>query len=136
MEKSITLDYDDASSQGDENTSFLANNGESMKETVRRKSVKYLLLANLFVFTMSALTLVCAIYMQHSKATYTTAGLMDEFDLFCKLTWNKRIFDRSKTDNTTLYSAGRSYSRVPKIAIQATKPYQLFGLCGSWRRSR
>lgn len=80
MEKQ-NLDYDDASSQGDENTSFL--NG-SVKETVRRSSIKYLLLANLFVFMMSALTLVCAIYMQHSKASYTTAGLMDEFGLFCK----------------------------------------------------
>ncbi|PVI01829.1 hypothetical protein DM02DRAFT_524101 [Periconia macrospinosa] len=78
MEKQIQ-DYDDASSHGDENTSFLNN---SVKDTVRRNSIKYLLLANLFFFVMSALTLVCAIYMQHSKASYTTAGLLDEFGLF------------------------------------------------------
>ncbi|KAF1949551.1 hypothetical protein CC80DRAFT_540239 [Byssothecium circinans] len=80
MEKHATVDYDDASSQGEENMSFL--NTHYMKEKAKRNGMKYLLLANLFVFTMSALTLICAIYMQHSKGTYIAAGLMDEFGVF------------------------------------------------------
>ncbi|KAF2639579.1 hypothetical protein P280DRAFT_402383 [Massarina eburnea CBS 473.64] len=80
MEKNATADYDDANFQGDENTSFL--NRSYVKEKAKKNGMKYLLLANLFVFTMSALTLICAIYMQHSKGTYVAAGLMDEFGIF------------------------------------------------------
>lgn len=77
------FDYDDFSSQGDnENTSFL--NKDHIKETARRKGMTYLLLANLFVFMLSALTLVCAVYSQHSQYTYEAAKIMDEFGIFCK----------------------------------------------------
>lgn len=73
-------DYDDFK-QEDETTSFL--NGGQIKETARRKGMTYLLLANLFIFTMSLLTLVCAVYSQRSQSVYAAARLMDEFGVFC-----------------------------------------------------
>lgn len=83
MEKQAHNDaeYDDFSSQDGETTSFL--NRDYIKETARRKGMTYLLLANLFVFIMSALTLVCAVYSQKSQSTYSAARLMDEFGVFC-----------------------------------------------------
>jgi hypothetical protein len=75
------VEYDDFSSQDGETTSFLNKNHPT--ETARRKGMTYLLLANLFVFVMSALTLVCAIYSQTSQSTYSAARLMDEFGVFC-----------------------------------------------------
>ena len=75
------VEYDDFSSQDGETTSFL--NRDHIKETARRKGMTYLLLANLFVFMLSALTLVCAVYSQNSQSTYSAARLMDEFGVFC-----------------------------------------------------
>ncbi|KAF9730930.1 hypothetical protein PMIN04_004014 [Paraphaeosphaeria minitans] len=74
------VEYDDFSSQDGETTSFL--NRDLIKETARRKGMTYLLLANLFMFTMSMLTLICAIYSQRSQSTYSAARLMDEFGVF------------------------------------------------------
>lgn len=74
-------EYDDFSSQDGETTSFL--NRDHIKETARRKGMTYLLLANLFIFTMSMLTLICAVYSQKSQSTYAAARLMDEFGVFC-----------------------------------------------------
>ncbi|KAF1976489.1 hypothetical protein BU23DRAFT_501530 [Bimuria novae-zelandiae CBS 107.79] len=78
-EKGNEVDYDDFS-QDDETTSFL--NKDHAKEIVRKKGMTYVLLANLFVFTMSLLTLVCAVYSQRSQSTYSAARLMDEFGVF------------------------------------------------------
>ena len=82
MEKQAQNDdeYDDYSYEG-ETTSFLNTN--NTKETTKRKGMTYLLLGNLFVFTMSLLTLVCAVYSQRSQSTYSAARLMDEFGVFC-----------------------------------------------------
>ncbi|KAL1607979.1 hypothetical protein SLS60_002918 [Paraconiothyrium brasiliense] len=81
MEKQAQNDveYDDFSQDG-ETTSFL--NRDQFKETAKRKGMTYLLLANLFVFTMSLLTLICAVYAQKSQSTYSAARLMDEFGVF------------------------------------------------------
>lgn len=82
MEKQAQNDaeYDDFSQDG-ETTSFL--NSGHIKEAAKRKGTTYLLLANLFIFTMSLLTLVCAVYSQRSQSTYSAARLMDEFGVFC-----------------------------------------------------
>ncbi|KAJ4353555.1 uncharacterized protein N0V89_005285 [Didymosphaeria variabile] len=72
-------EYDDFSQDG-ETTSFLDRN--HFKESAKRKGMTYLLLANLFVFTMSLLTLICAVYAQKSQSTYSAARLMDEFGVF------------------------------------------------------
>ena len=82
MEKQNEVEYDDFA-QESETTSFL--NKDHIKETARRKGMTYLLLGNLFVFTMSLLTLVCAVYSQRSRSTYSAARLMDEFGVFCTL---------------------------------------------------
>lgn len=74
------VDYDDFK-QEDETTSFLNTN--HIKETTRRKGMTYILLANLFIFTLSLLTLVCAVYSQRSQSVYSAARLMDEFGVFC-----------------------------------------------------
>lgn len=80
MEKQNEVEYDDFA-QESETTSFL--NKDAIKETARRKGMTYLLLGNLFVFTMSLLTLVCAVYSQRSRSTYSASRLMDEFGVFC-----------------------------------------------------
>lgn len=84
MEKNTrnSADYEDVVSQADnERTSFL--DADYIKETARRKGLTYILLANLFIFMMSALTLVCAVYSQHAQSTYSAAKLMDDFGIFC-----------------------------------------------------
>ncbi|KAF2683932.1 hypothetical protein K458DRAFT_442974 [Lentithecium fluviatile CBS 122367] len=42
----------------------------------------YLLLANLFVFMISALALVCTVYSQRTKSSHSAAKLMGEFGIF------------------------------------------------------
>lgn len=75
--------HDDFSSQGDnEKSAFL--NSHYVKETARRRGMMYLTFFNLFLFMLSALTLICAVYSQHSKSTYSAAALMDEFGIFCE----------------------------------------------------
>lgn len=76
------VDYDDLSSQDGETTSFL--NRDHVKEVAKKRGMTYLLLANLFVFMLSALTLVCAVYSQNSQPKYLAARLMDEFGIFCR----------------------------------------------------
>jgi len=74
-------EYDDFSSRGDETTGFLSQS--HVTETARRKGMTYMLLGNLFVFIMSTLTLICAVYSQRSQSTYSAARLMDEFGVYC-----------------------------------------------------
>lgn len=81
------VDYDDFK-QEDETTSFL--NTDHIKETTRRKGMTYMLLANLFIFTLSLLTLVCAVYSQRSQSVYSAARLMDEFGVYCMFTGTAR----------------------------------------------
>lgn len=112
------VEYDDFNSQDGETTSFL--NSNHIKETARRKGLNYLLLANLFVFVMSALTLVCAVYSQRSQSTYSAARLMDEFGVFCTSN-NPTALNTQLTSD----SAGYECCRTQRSRVQAPQPCQL-----------
>lgn len=65
-----------------EDTAFL--NTHIQKEDVRRRrSMVYLTLFNLFIFTLSMLSLICAVMSQKDDSGHSAAKLMDQFDIFC-----------------------------------------------------
>jgi hypothetical protein len=78
--------YTDSSSTASdsENASFL--NTQYQKEATRRQSYVYLTLFNLFLFTLSMLSLICSVMSQKDSSGHSAAKLMDQFDIFCTLT--------------------------------------------------
>lgn len=83
MEKynSTQLDSDDGRSSNDfENVALL--NSQYLKDDKRRTQFLWLTFFNLFLFVVSALTLVCTTMSQRSPSKHATAKLMDEFGLF------------------------------------------------------
>ena len=77
------FDNDDCSTlDGNEQTSFL--NGHYEKEAKKKRNLLYLTFFNLFLFMLSALTLICAVFSQKSDSIHSTAKLMDQFGIFCK----------------------------------------------------
>ncbi|KAF2713084.1 hypothetical protein K504DRAFT_478998 [Pleomassaria siparia CBS 279.74] len=76
----VKFSHDDSSSLEDcEKTSFL--NTHFVKETRGSRGMLWLTLLNLFIFMLSAMTLVCAVFSQNSIATHQVAALMDDFGL-------------------------------------------------------
>jgi hypothetical protein len=61
------------------NTSYLKN---ADSETTRRRNYIYLTLFNLFIFTLSMLSLICAVMSQKDNSSHSAAKLMDQFDIF------------------------------------------------------
>jgi hypothetical protein len=85
MEKyndSTSPSQDDASS--DFENSALLNTHYQKQETQRRRNYVYLTLFNLFLFTLSMLSLICAVMSQKDSSSYDAAKLMDQFGIFCK----------------------------------------------------
>ena len=84
---------DSTSSQADpsdfENTALL-NTQHHKQETQRRQNYIYLTLFNLFIFTLSMLSLICAVMSQKDISAYDAAKLMDEFGIFCEQEVEKR----------------------------------------------
>lgn len=77
--------YTDSSSrQSDsENAAFIATQYQR-DDTKKRQSFVYLTLFNLFLFTLSMLSLICAVMSQKDTSGHSAAKLMDQFDIFCK----------------------------------------------------
>jgi hypothetical protein len=74
---------DSSSSQGDsENTAFITTPYQQ-DERQRRRSYVYLTLFNLFLFTLSMLSLICSVMSQKDYSGNSAAKLMDQFDIFC-----------------------------------------------------
>ncbi|CAA9960357.1 DUF3328 domain containing protein [Pyrenophora teres f. maculata] len=75
--------YTDSSSvQSDsENATFL-NTQYQKEERQQRRSYVYLTLFNLFLFTLSMLSLICTVMSQKDTAGHSTAALYDQFDMF------------------------------------------------------
>lgn len=72
-----------ASSNDDyENAAFLNTSYLKDSETTRRRNYVYLTLFNLFIFTLSMLSLICAVMSQKDNSTHSAAKLMDQFDIF------------------------------------------------------
>ncbi|KAI4621495.1 uncharacterized protein J4E88_011004 [Alternaria novae-zelandiae] len=73
---------DSSSSQGDaENTAFITTPYQS-DDRQRRRSYIYLTLFNLFLFTVSMLSLLCSVMSQKDYSGHSAAKLMDQFDIF------------------------------------------------------
>jgi hypothetical protein len=74
---------DSSSSQGDtENTAFITTQYQR-EDRQRRSSYIYLTLFNLFLFTLSMLSLICSVMSQKNFSGHSAAKLMDQFDVFC-----------------------------------------------------
>jgi hypothetical protein len=56
---------------------------EQTKEADAQAYILQYFLFNIFLFTISALSIVCTVFTQKSPATHSTAALMEEFDPFC-----------------------------------------------------
>ncbi|KAF2870738.1 hypothetical protein BDV95DRAFT_496052 [Massariosphaeria phaeospora] len=84
MEKYNNSHYDDNSSLDSqidyEKTSLL--NTQYVKEAKQKRSMMYLTLFNVFLFMLSALTLVSTIFSHPSISTRPAAALMDQFGVF------------------------------------------------------
>jgi hypothetical protein len=61
----------------------LLNTNYTKQENQRRRTYVYLTLFNLFIFTLSMLSLICAVMSQKDSSSYSTAKLMDQFGIFC-----------------------------------------------------
>ena len=84
---------DSSSSQGDaENTALITTPYQS-DDRQRRRSYIYLTLFNLFLFTVSMLSLLCSVMSQKDYSGHSAAKLMDQFDIFC------RYSDPNRTPN-------------------------------------
>ena len=53
------------------------------QDAQRRRNQVYLTLFNLFIFTLSMLSLICAVMSQKDSSGYSAAKLMDEFGIAC-----------------------------------------------------
>lgn len=72
-----------ASSNDDsENAAFLNTSYLKDSESARRRNYVYLTLFNLFIFTLSMLSLICAVMSQKDSSSHSAAKLMDQFDIF------------------------------------------------------
>ncbi|CAN9343053.1 unnamed protein product [Alternaria alternata] len=85
---------DSSSSQGDsENTAFITTQYQR-DDRQRRKSYIYLTLFNLFLFTLSMLSLICSVMSQKDFSGHSAAKLMDQFDVFSPA---KHVVEYSQT---------------------------------------
>jgi hypothetical protein len=79
--------YTDATSPSQEASDFenasLLDTNHTKQETARRRNYIYLTLFNLFIFTLSMLSLICAVMSQKDSSSNSAAKLMDEFGIFC-----------------------------------------------------
>lgn len=50
----------------------------------RRQNYIYLTLFNLFIFTLSMLSLICTVMTQKDISGYDAAKLMDQFGIYCE----------------------------------------------------
>jgi hypothetical protein len=79
--------YNDATSPSQDASDFenasLLNTNYVKQETQRRRNYIYLTLFNLFIFTLSMLSLICAVMSQKDSSSYSAAKLMDQFGIFC-----------------------------------------------------
>jgi hypothetical protein len=79
--------YTDATSPSQDTSDFenasLLDTNHTKQETLRRRNYIYLTLFNLFIFTLSMLSLICAVMSQKDSSSYDAAKLMDQFGIFC-----------------------------------------------------
>jgi hypothetical protein len=67
----------------DYESSSLLNTHYIKQDAQRRRNYVYLTLFNLFIFTLSMLSLICAVMSQKDSSGYSAAKLMDDFGIAC-----------------------------------------------------
>ncbi|OAL47548.1 hypothetical protein IQ07DRAFT_120404 [Pyrenochaeta sp. DS3sAY3a] len=75
-------DSDSSSHEADQETSTFLPPQYQPQEHQRRRNMVYLTLFNLFLFTLSMLSLICAVMSQKDSSGNAVAKLMDQFGLF------------------------------------------------------
>jgi hypothetical protein len=79
--------YTDSTSPSQDGADFenaaLLNTNYMKQETQRRRNYLYVTLFNLFIFTLSMLSMICAVMSQKDTSSYSAAKLMDQFGIFC-----------------------------------------------------
>lgn len=94
MEKYIDSPSSPTASTSDYEDSTLLNTHIVKQETQRRQNYILLTLFNLFIFTLSMLSVICAVMTQKDPSQHSAAGLFDNFGLFCKFSF--LLMDRFK----------------------------------------
>jgi hypothetical protein len=77
--------YNDSSSPSHDASEFenaaLLNTNYMKQEKQRQRNYIYLTLFNLFIFTLSMLSVICAVMSQKDTSSFSAAKLMDQFGL-------------------------------------------------------
>jgi hypothetical protein len=86
--RNLTMEkYTDSTSPSQDGADFenaaLLNTNYMKQETQRRRNYLYVTLFNLFIFTLSMLSMICAVMSQKDTSSYSAAKLMDQFGIFC-----------------------------------------------------
>ncbi|KAF1992928.1 hypothetical protein P154DRAFT_557963 [Amniculicola lignicola CBS 123094] len=88
-----------------EKAAFL--NSQYMRESRQKRQMMWLTFINLFVFVVSAMTLVCAIFSQRSTSSHSVAKLMDQFDIYSPamhvVEYHHRKFELAQPINASKY---------------------------------
>jgi hypothetical protein len=101
--------YADSTSQdgSDFENAALMNTNYMKEGRQRRRSYVYLTLFNLFIFTLSMLSLICAVMSQKDVSGYTAAKLMDQFNIFSpamhEVEYSHAKFELAKPLNSSKY---------------------------------
>lgn len=90
-----------------ENAAFLNSSYLKESDTTRRRNYVYLTLFNLFIFTLSMLSLICAVMSQKDSSGHSAAKLMDQFDIFSpamhEVEYSHTKYTLAKPLNTSKY---------------------------------
>lgn len=116
-----------------ENTAFL-NTHFQEEDVQRRRNMVYLTLFNLFIFTLSMLSLICAVMSQKDDSGHSAAKLMDQFGIFCKPVLSNTTVSMGRGRWLILHSTSNARSRIPTRQIRAPQPSQLLEIRWHHRR--
>jgi hypothetical protein len=84
MEKYNPLASDDESRSSSELDRTAILNNQYAQQEKKRRQMMWLTFFNIFLFTISAMALTCAVVSQRSPATHSAAKLMNQFEIFCE----------------------------------------------------
>ncbi|KAF2821179.1 hypothetical protein CC86DRAFT_411477 [Ophiobolus disseminans] len=103
--------YNDSASSQDDSSDFentaLLNTQYLKQEIQRRRNYVYLTLFNLFIFTLSMLSLICAVMSQKDISAYDAAKLMGQFDIYSpaihEVAYSRQKFHLASPLNSSKY---------------------------------
>ncbi|KAH7385441.1 hypothetical protein DE146DRAFT_205797 [Phaeosphaeria sp. MPI-PUGE-AT-0046c] len=90
-----------------ENATLLTTPYIQREESLRRRNYVYLTLFNLFIFTLSMLSLICAVMSQKDTSSSSAAKLMDQFGMHSpavnQVTYSRQKFSLANPLNSSKY---------------------------------